>query len=105
MQEKHCGAMVLHQQTGPPPACLHQPSVQKHFHQTLQGSLVWDWLVWGCPSASGGFGVRSRVLYGWNLMPMAVYHCRVRHRPVLYVGLVTEASNFLWLALFTQQKT
>lgn len=69
--------------------------VQKHFHQTGQGNLAWDWLFWGWTSACGGLGLGSRVLRGWIPMPMGIYHCRVRHRPVLYVGLVTEASNFL----------
>lgn len=74
------------------PACI-TLSVQKHFHQAVQGNLLWDWLLWGCPSASGGFGVRSRVLHGWNLTPVSIYHFRVRHRPVLDVGLEAKASN------------
>ena len=49
--------------------------------------------------------MRSRVLHGQSHMPVDIHHCRVRHRSVLYVGLVAEASNFFWLAFFTQQKT
>lgn len=47
----------------------------------------------------------SRGLHGRSLTSVGIYHCRVRHRLVLYGGLVAETSNFLWLALFTQQKT
>lgn len=49
--------------------------------------------------------MKSRVFHGWNLMSVGIYHCRVRHRPVLYVGLVAEASKLFWLASFTQQET
>lgn len=38
--------------------------------------------------------MRSRLLHGLNLMPVGIYHFRARHRPVLDVDLVTEASNF-----------
>lgn len=82
----------------PLPACLYHPVCAETLPPGSAGQPSLGLAALGLPFSFWRVWSEEQGFYGWNLKPVGIYHCRVRHRPVLDVGLEAKASNFSLVA-------